>query len=113
MQAAADNVLARIADALEDRKTRAADDSYVASLYRGGAPAILKKIGEESAEVIMAASESEERLVHEVADLWFHCQVLLAHRGVDVRRVLDELERRFGVSGLAEKRQRAARRAEA
>ena len=102
------HILERIDAVLRERKTERPADSYVASLYRRGTPAILDKISEEAGEVVAAgAGESDARLAHEVADLWFHCQVLLAQRDVGVAPVLAELERRFGRSGLAEKRERA------
>jgi phosphoribosyl-ATP pyrophosphohydrolase len=76
-------------------------------LYHAGTDAILKKIGEESAETILAAKSGERAgIVHEIADLWFHCLVLLAHEGIKPADVLAELERRFGVSGLEEKARR-------
>ena len=83
------------------------DSSYVASLAQKGADAILKKIGEEATEVVLAAKDEDaDTIVHEVADLWFHTLVMLAHQGIDVQRVTQELERRMGVSGLAEKASR-------
>ena len=97
--------LARLADVLEQRKHAAPDTSYVASLYAKGTDCILKKIGEEASELLIAAAKGEgaEVLVHETADLWFHTLVLLAHRGVDPVRVLGELDERMGLSGLEEK----------
>ena len=93
---------------LRQRKLERPSDSYVASLYQEGTTAILEKISEEADEVVVAGdSEGDARLVSEVADLWFHCQVLLAQRNVGVAAVFSELERRFGKSGLAEKRERA------
>jgi phosphoribosyl-ATP pyrophosphohydrolase len=79
----------------------------VAGLYAKGLDAILKKIGEEATETVMAAKDgSAERVVCEVADLWFHTLVLLAQQGLSPQQVLDELDRRFGLSGLEEKRRR-------
>jgi phosphoribosyl-ATP pyrophosphohydrolase len=76
----------------------------VASLYHKGLDTILKKIGEESAETIIAAKSGDiEQIVNETADLWFHCLVMLAQQNIDARLVLEELERRFGVSGIDEK----------
>ncbi|NCA69570.1 MAG: phosphoribosyl-ATP diphosphatase [Sphingobacteriia bacterium] len=99
-----DEVLARLAEVLESRKGADPGDSYVAGLYAKGLDAILKKIGEEATETVMAAKDGvPERLVREVADLWFHTLVLLAHQGLGPDAVLDELRRRFGLSGLAEK----------
>lgn len=101
------DILARVAQALEARKAARAQDSYVASLYQRGTDAILKKVGEEATETIIAAKgEDAEALVREVADLWFHTLVLLAHRGLHPDAVLAELERRFGTSGHAEKASR-------
>jgi phosphoribosyl-ATP pyrophosphohydrolase len=94
----------RLAEVLEQRKGADADSSYVAGLYAKGLDKILKKIGEEVTETVMAAKDGDsEHIVHEVADLWFHCMVLLAHQGLGPQAVLRELERRFGLSGLEEK----------
>ena len=102
------DVLTQLAEVLEQRKGAAADSSYVASLYAKGLDKILKKIGEEATETIMAAKDGDrEHLVYEVADLWFHCMVLLAQQGLGPDAVLAELERRFGLSGLEEKAARA------
>jgi phosphoribosyl-ATP pyrophosphohydrolase len=80
------------------------DSSYTASLYTKGLDAILKKIGEEATETVMAAKDGDaEKLIAEIADLWFHTLVLLAHQGLSPQQVLDELSRRSGVSGIAEK----------
>ena len=99
-----DDILARLMAVLEERKQHSPDESYVASLYDKGLDSILKKIGEESAETIIAAkSGDQQQLVYETADLWFHCLVMLAQQNVEVQQVLDELERRFGTSGIAEK----------
>ena len=99
-----DDILARLMVILESRKTADPDSSYVAGLYHQGLDTILKKIGEESAETIIAAkSGDKQQVVYETADLWFHCLVMLAQQNLDVRLVLEELERRFGVSGLDEK----------
>jgi phosphoribosyl-ATP pyrophosphohydrolase len=79
----------------------------VARLYDKGLDAILKKIGEEATETVMAAKDGErDKLVYEIADLWFHSLVLLAHQGLKPQDVLDELDRRFGLSGLEEKARR-------
>jgi phosphoribosyl-ATP pyrophosphohydrolase len=97
-------ILARLSNVLEERKSADPDSSYVARLYAKGLDAILKKIGEEATETVMAAKDGvPERIVSEVADLWFHCLVLLAHQGLGPDQVLAELDRRFGLSGLAEK----------
>ena len=101
------DILNRLAQILEERKGADPDTSYVASLYAKGLDAILKKIGEEATETVMAAKDGEnERIIAETADLWFHTMVLLAQRGLGPEQVLAELDRRFGLSGLEEKRQR-------
>lgn len=99
-----EDTLGRLAQVLESRKGADPESSYVARLYGKGLDAILKKIGEEATETVMAAKDGQpERLVSEVADLWFHSLVLLAHEGLGPQAVLAELERRFGLSGLEEK----------
>ena len=103
------DVLTELAQVLEARKQADPDSSYVASLYNKGLDAILKKIGEEATETVMAAKDGEpDKLVYEVADLWFHTLVLLAQQGLSPDQVLDELARRFGVSGHAEKASRTS-----
>ena len=102
-----DQILRELAEVLEQRKSAEADSSYVASLYHKGLDAILKKIGEEATETVMAAKDGEkDKLIYEVADLWFHTLVLLANEGLKPDDVLQELARRFGVSGLDEKASR-------
>lgn len=102
-----DPILQKLAEILEQRKTAEADSSYVASLYHKGLDAILKKIGEEATETVMAAKDGDkEKLICEIADLWFHSMVLLAHEDLKPDDVLQELARRFGVSGLDEKASR-------
>lgn len=97
-------ILAQLTDILEQRKGAAPDSSYVASLYDKGLDAILKKVGEEATETVMAAKDGDaEKLVYEVADLWFHTMVLLADQNLSSDDVLKELARRFGVSGHDEK----------
>lgn len=104
-----DDTLERLAKVLEARKSASPDTSYVAGLYAAGLDAVLDKIREEAAETIDAAREGDSaHLVHETADLWFHCLVMLAARGLHPRQVLEELERRFGVSGLEEKARRGS-----
>jgi phosphoribosyl-ATP pyrophosphohydrolase len=106
-QTGMDDVLKQLAAILEQRKQADPGASYVASLYAGGLDAILKKVGEEASEVIIAAKAGDRpALVHELADLWFHSLVLLAQAGLSPDDVLAELERRFGESGLAEKARR-------
>lgn len=101
------DTLNRLADVLEARKEADPSSSYVAKLYAKGLDAILKKIGEEATETVMAAKDADpDRLVSEVADLWFHSLVLLSQQGLHPDAVLAELERRFGLSGLAEKAMR-------
>jgi len=99
-----DEILSRLADVLESRRRASPSDSYVASLYHKGSEAILKKIGEEATETVMAGKDGDARkIVYETADLWFHTMVLLAHEGLRPEQVLKELARRFGVSGHEEK----------
>jgi phosphoribosyl-ATP pyrophosphohydrolase len=101
------DVLQQLARVLEERKAADPDSSYVAKLYAKGLDAILKKIGEEATETVMAAKEgAAQKIVYETADLWFHTLVLLAHQGLGPQDVLGELERRFGLSGLEEKAKR-------
>ncbi|NBV75684.1 MAG: phosphoribosyl-ATP diphosphatase [Methylococcaceae bacterium] len=102
------DVLKQLADVLEQRKQQTPDQSYVASLYAKGLDQILKKIGEEATETVMAAKDGQaDKIVYEVADLWFHSMVLLAHQNLGPELVLNELQRRFGLSGHQEKAQRA------
>lgn len=101
------DVLQELAEVLEQRKGAAPDSSYVAKLYDKGLDAILKKVGEEATETVMAAKDGDaKQLVYETADLWFHTLVLLAHQGLGPQDVLDELSRRFGLSGLEEQARR-------
>jgi len=101
------DTLARLAEVLEQRKGADPDSSYVARLYHKGLDAILKKIGEEATETVMAAKDGDrDKIVYETADLWFHCLVLLAQQGLHPDDVTRELERRFGLSGLEEKARR-------
>jgi len=98
------DTLEQLAAVIEARKGADAGSSYVAGLFARGMNAILKKVGEEAAETIIAAKDPDNTaLVHETADLWFHTLVMLAARGLGPDAVLAELERRFGVSGLEEK----------
>lgn len=101
------DILQRLSEILEERKRADPDSSYVAKLYGKGLDAILKKIGEEATETVMAAKDGEpDKIVYEVADLWFHTLVLLAQQGLGPDAVLAELDRRFGLSGLEEKARR-------
>ena len=102
------DVLDRLGELLEQRKSADPESSYVAKLYAKGMDSILKKIGEEAAETIIAAKEGDSRqIVYETADLWFHCLVMLAKAGLKPQDVLDELARREGLSGLEEKAARS------
>ena len=102
-----DEILRQLAEVLEARKGAEPDSSYVASLYAKGLDAILKKIGEEATETVMAAKDGvADKIVYEVADLWFHTLVLLAQQGLGPDQVLTELARRFGISGHDEKASR-------
>jgi len=104
------DTLGQLARVIEQRKNASAEASYVASLCGKGLDAILKKIGEESAELIIAAKNADaQQIIHESADLWFHTLVLLAAKDLTPEAVLNELERRFGVSGLQEKANRTDR----
>jgi phosphoribosyl-ATP pyrophosphohydrolase len=105
------DALARLAAVIETRKPGRggdADTSYVARLLQKGPDAFLKKIGEEATEVVLAAKDADHggdrgRIVSEVADLWFHCLVALAHYDLAPADVIEELERRAGTSGIEEK----------
>ena len=103
----ANDVLSELAQTLESRKNAEPDSYYVASLYDKGLDEILKKIGEEATEVVIAAKSGEKTaIIHETADLWFHTLVMLAQQGLSPDDVLSELSRRFGLSGLEEKTKR-------
>lgn len=100
-------ILQQLDQILEERKSAPAESSYVASLYHKGIDSILKKVGEESAETIIAAKDDDKKaIVYETADLWFHTLVMLKHAGLSSDDVLDELTRRFGLSGIEEKASR-------
>ena len=101
------DILIELARVLEERKNANPEDSYVAGLYDKGLDAILKKIGEEATETVMAAKDGNKaQIVYETADLWFHTLVLLAQQGLGPNDVLSELARRFGISGREEKASR-------
>jgi phosphoribosyl-ATP pyrophosphohydrolase len=103
-----EDILNRLADLLEQRKTADPASSYVAKLYAKGMDSILKKVGEEATETVIAAKGgNREEIVYETADLWFHTLVMLAQAGLKPQDVLDELARREGLSGIAEKESRA------
>ena len=97
-------ILSQLTEVLEQRKGAVPKASYVSHLYHKGLDTILKKIGEEATETVIAAKGGErDQLVYEMADLWFHCMVLLAQQEIHPDQVLAELERRFGLSGHEEK----------
>ena len=105
------DVIAELASILEARKSADADNSYVASLYRSGINKILEKVGEEATETIIAAKDADmtkdnKDVIYETADLWFHTMVMLSHLGESPEAVLEELKRRFNLSGLEEKANR-------
>lgn len=105
------DILTALGDILEQRKQAAADTSYVASLYHKGLNKILEKVGEEATETIIAAKDAEHSgdnsdVIYETADLWFHSLVALAKVGERPEAVLNELARRFDISGLEEKASR-------
>ena len=104
------DIILEIAAILEKRKGSSANSSYTKSLFDKGLKEILSKVSEESEELIEAAvsqgENKKKKLIHETADLWFHTMVLLSHEGINAEEVLDELETRFGVSGLDEKASR-------
>ncbi|MFT6300375.1 MAG: phosphoribosyl-ATP pyrophosphohydrolase [Saprospiraceae bacterium] len=105
------DVLAELTKVIESRRESDPKDSYVASLHHQGLNKILEKVGEESVETLLAARDAEqtgntEKLVYETADLWFHSLVMLSHLGESAQSVIKELERRFDLSGLKEKKQR-------
>ena len=112
--------LARLAEVIDSRKPANGGNpeaSYVARLLHKGPDAFLKKIGEEATEVVMAAKDVDHggdrtKLVGEVADLWFHCMIALAHYGLKPADVVAELQRREGLGGLEEKALRKARERE-
>ena len=106
-------VLDELAELLKLRKTASTKESYVASLHAQGINKILEKIGEEATETIIAAKEydanvdgSSGAVIHETADLWFHTMVMLSHLDLEPSKVLEELEKRFNISGLEEKASR-------
>jgi phosphoribosyl-ATP pyrophosphohydrolase len=100
-------ILERLEAAIRERRGADASTSYVASLEKKGLDAILKKIGEEATETVIAAKGGDPgAIVHETADLWFHCLVMLSHRGIALADVLAELERREGKGGIEEKNSR-------
>ncbi len=102
------HTLQRLADAIEARKQATPESSYVASLHHKGLNKILEKVGEEAVETILAAKDAQlsmdnSQVIYETADLWFHSLVMLSALNIQPQQVFDELERRFGMSGHAEK----------
>jgi phosphoribosyl-ATP pyrophosphohydrolase len=107
------DILDRLADVIESRKGGDPDASYVSRLLSRGEDAVLKKVGEEATETVMAAKDGNRlRIVEETADLWFHSLIMLAHYGLRPADVLSELQRREGISGIDEKAARVDKTAE-
>jgi len=101
------DVLNSLSEILEQRKQASPDESYTAKLFDDGLDSILKKVGEEATETVIASKSGDNAaIIHEVADLWFHTLILLKHHGLDHKDILNELESRFGLSGLEEKANR-------
>ena len=101
-------ILKKLTETLEARKKDDPTKSYTASLYRDGLEAILKKENEEAFETIIAARQGDNKeLIHEVADLWFHTLVLMAHKNLSAEDILNELAKREGTSGIEEKENRS------
>ena len=106
-----DDILRRVAQVIDSRKNAEPSTSYVASLHHKGLNKILEKVGEEAIETILAAKDAASSgdahdVIYETADLWFHSLVMLSALNLEPQAVLDEIERRFGVSGHAEKASR-------
>jgi len=102
-----EKIIQQLYDRILERKNSSTKYSYVSSLINKGTNSILKKIGEESTEVIIASkNENMEEQIHEIADLWFHLLVLMVNQGISLEKILQELKNRFGKSGLEEKAQR-------
>ena len=107
------DILERLADVVESRKSGDPETSYVSRLFARGPDAILKKVGEEATETVMAAKDGDRlRIVGETADLWFHCLIMLAQYGLRPSDVLAELKRREGISGIDEKAARSNKQRE-
>lgn len=101
------DILQQLSEVLEQRKGADPASSYVAGLYAKGLDAILKKIGEEATETVIAAKGGDaQQIIYETADLWFHTLIMLAQQGLGPQAVLTELQRRFGLSGIEEKSRR-------
>ena len=102
------DILLKLNQVLNARKQADPETSYVASLYAAGTDKILKKLGEEATETVIAGKGgNRDEIIYETADLWFHSLVLLAHNDIDPQLILDELDRRFGLSGIEEKASRS------
>ena len=104
------NIIDELTEILEQRKSSSTEESYVANLHAQGINKILEKVGEEAIETIIAVKDhdktidqSREAVIHETADLWFHTMVMLSHLDLEPSKVLEELEKRFNISGLEEK----------
>ena len=98
------DTLDHLARTLKERRDADPESSYVASLHKKGLDTILKKVGEEAAETVIAAKNGDkQQIIYETADLWFHSMVMLSHFDLTPDHILNELERRFGTSGIAEK----------
>ena len=103
-----DNILEQLAQTLEERKKADPQSSYVAKLHQKGQDTILKKVGEEATETVIASKGgNKEEIIYETADLWFHSMVMLSYHDLGPEDVLNELARRFGLSGIEEKANRA------
>ncbi len=101
------NILQQLAQTLEERKQADPESSYVAKLHHKGLDTILKKIGEEATETVIASKGgNKDEIIYETADLWFHSMVMLSHHGLGPDDILNELSRRFGLSGIEEKARR-------
>jgi phosphoribosyl-ATP pyrophosphohydrolase len=101
------DTLNKLYQVLIERKQADVSESYVASLYHDGTDKILKKLGEEAVETVIAGKGGDRKeIIYETADMWFHSMVLLAHNDIDVNDILAELDRRFGLSGIEEKASR-------
>lgn len=104
------DILNKLTKVLQARKNADPQSSYVASLYKAGTDKILKKLGEEATETIIAGKGGKhDEIIYETADLWFHSLILLAHNDIDPDTILKELERRFGLSGIEEKESRGTK----
>lgn len=105
------DILWRLEKTIASRKEADPEKSYVAKLFKKGDDAILKKVGEEATETVMAAKDArhgleKEKVIYECADLWFHVMVMMSHWGISIDEVLNELARREGISGITEKASR-------